>query len=287
MNSLTSQLLTTLAWTLPFGAVMIAGIVAALVRWRRHPAVSALLVISLSVWLLASLTDSLAVPLVIINLGAASISREGLYLGILGIGMGVIRAMVWAAIIVATLGWRNSTGEQIAPIQFSIRGLIAVTLAVAVVCALMRAVVSLLGDVSPLPLQLLLQLVDDIPVIVCLGIGIWTAAVRWRLHPQVSHVAIWALALALAVIIVPQMFVVGVVVSPSRPLSLLTSINTLVSIGGMVTSVVSCSLAIAAALGWRGPETSSRDRSAFLSGDAADGEGLGDDVRFDGSRTPA
>jgi hypothetical protein len=264
MSSPTSQLLTTLAWTIPFVAVWISGIVAALARYSRHPTLSALLVVSLSLWMLVSISYSLTTPILIVDLDAASISKKSLYLGILGIRMGLFRTAVWAAMIVGILGWRNAPGQRTVPLQFSIRGLITVTLAVAVLCALIRAVVGLPGDLSPL----LLLLVDEIPVIVCLGFGICIAAAPWRLHPQVSRMAIWALALALAVTIVPQMFVIAVAISPSRPLPLLTFINSLFNFGGTLASIPSWARAITAALGWRRPELACAAGLTLLPGES-------------------
>jgi hypothetical protein len=244
MNSPTSQVLTMVAWLAPLVTVMVVGIFAAIMRRGHHPAVSTLLVASMSTMLVAYVTIRLAIVILLANRGGASMTQVSVYVGLLTLTLAVIKTAVWGGVIAAMLGWRQQPGKQAAPLQFSIRGLIAVTLAVAVVCALMRTVVSLMGDMSPL----LLQLVDDIPVIACLGIGIWIAASRWRLHPHVSHLAIWALGLALTVTIVPQVLGMAVTIASTRPVP---SILLLINFGASLTSIVSWSLAIAAALGWR------------------------------------
>jgi hypothetical protein len=244
MNSLTSQLLTTLAWMTPVVLVMVVGIVIAFTRWYRHTAVSALLVASMSAMIVSYFTIRLAILLILTSPGGATRTRLQ-YVGMLSLAMAVIRAAVWGGMIAAMLGWRQPPGKQAAPLQFSIRGLIVVTLAVALLCGAGRALVGVLGDMSPA----LVQLADDLPAIVCFGIGIWIAAARWRLHPQVSHLAIWALGLALAVTIVPQVIWVVWSTSPAR----FTAFSMLISLGATLTSIVSWSLAIAAALGWRGP----------------------------------
>jgi hypothetical protein len=198
--------------------------------------------------LLSWLVFRIATATLVANQGGTSLTNLSLLLGTLGILRASINAACWAAIITAVFGWRNAPGgSPPAPLQFSIRGLIAVTFGVALLFGLMRALIGYFGDTA----LSLVQLVDDLPVIVCLGVGIWIAAARWQRHPAVSNLAVWAFALAIAGSILPQLIIMAVFdwVSDS-PLFFVVF-----SLIFTIASATSWGLAIAAALGWRDWQT--------------------------------
>ena len=244
MNGVPAQIGISLAWAIPLIVVLIVGITLAIGRWDRHPVVSALLVATLATVLLCSLGFRTLVPILVASRGGTSLASVNLLLGILGIAMALIRTASWAALVTAVFGWRtNADGTAPAPLQFSIRGLVVVTFAVALLCGLGRALVGFLGETAPL----LIQLVDDLPVVVCLGIGIWIAAARWRRHPAVSHLATSAFGLAIAVSIFPQLlFLAAIDWVGHSPL-----FYSLFTLTVSLASATSWALAIAAALGWR------------------------------------
>lgn len=178
--------LISLVSAVPLLAVWIVGIVVALARWWKHPSVSALLAGALLALLVLSLTMRLGSFLIIQSSQQPGQSPQttGLYLGILAIAGSLIRTGAWAAVLVALFGWRPLPGERpaAAPWQFSILGLMGVTLAVAVLCGFARWLVFWLGESA----AHLIQMVDDIPLFVCWIVGLGLAIWRWKRHPQVS-----------------------------------------------------------------------------------------------------
>lgn len=244
MSSQTLQILTSIAWSVPANIVAIVGIVLAIQRWQRHPAVSALLVASLATMLFSWLAYRMAVPILVARRGGPSIDRMNLVLGTLGILMALVRTMCWGALIVAVFGWRQGPDDlPTAPLQFSIRGLIAVTFAVAVLCGLGRWFVGILGETAPV----LIQFIDDLPLVICLGIGIWIAATRWSRHPWVSFLAVWSFALGIAVTLVPQTIFLIALQSSIRS----DGFFLLIQLMATIATTTYLAMAIAAALGWR------------------------------------
>jgi hypothetical protein len=190
--------LISLVSAAPLFVVWIVGIVVALVRWRKHPSVSALLAGALLALLVLSLTTRLASFLIIQSSQqpGRSVQATGLYLGILAIAGSLIRTGAWAAVLVALFGWRPLPGERPAgaPWQFSILGLMGVTLAVAVLCGFARWLVSWLGESA----THLIQLLDDVPLFVCWLVGLGVAIWRWKRHPQVSLLAVLGIGTSIA-----------------------------------------------------------------------------------------
>jgi hypothetical protein len=124
--------------------------------------------------------------------------------------------------------------------------------------------VGLLGETAPR----LVQFVDDLPVIVCLAIGIWIAAARRQRHPAVSHLAVWAFALAIALSILPQLIPMALIDWGVSPLA---ALFTLLAVVFSLVAATSWALAIAAALGWREAETQfgPPDRNSTIAGDTS------------------
>jgi hypothetical protein len=265
MSSALLQIATSLVWGLPGVVVVIVGIVLAIGRWQRHPAVSSLLAVSLATMLICWIAFRVAVPILVAHRSGTSVESISVLFGALAILMALVRTLFWGALVAAVFGWRHSPiGSPPAPLQFSIRGLIVVTFAVAVLCALGRALVGYLGEAAPA----LVQFVDDLPLVVCLGIGIWIAAARWQRHPAVSHLAVWAFALAIALSIVPQL-VLLLVVFGQVPIGASPWFYSLLTFTVSLVSATSWALAIAAALGWRQAETAfgTPDRNPTIAGD--------------------
>jgi hypothetical protein len=171
----------------------------------------------------------------------------GLYLGILTIVGSLIRTGAWIAVLVALFGWRPVADEKLAPArwQFSILGLLGLTLAVAVLCGVARWLVIWLGESA----AHLLQLVDDIPIFVCWLVGLAVAIRSWRQHPSVSLGAVLGIGLIAAIALTVQ---VGwlVLVTTSGYVEWVRILDVLIT---LVASAAWC-LIIAAALRDREPD---------------------------------
>jgi hypothetical protein len=151
--------------------------------------------------------------------------------------------------LVAIFGGRDEIGPgRRNPFQFSIRGLCVVTLVVAVLCGITRALAELLDESTTIMLG---SLFDDIPTAICWLVGGWLAWTRRILHPEVSRRVLIAIGLQLGIFIVSIAVIVWMLnfaaaVGPSLILFLLW----------LVVGPVSWVLLLAAAFGWR---TTSRD----------------------------
>jgi hypothetical protein len=126
--------------------------------------------------------------------------------------------------------------------QFSIRNLLVVTFVVAVACGSLRGLAVLLGESA----EVLLTLVDDIPVILCWAVGVRLAWSRWRLHPQVSRTTLAAIGLAsLAVVLnVVYLLLMPRYYANGWPVHF-------ISLSYLVVWPVTWILLLRAALGWR------------------------------------
>ena len=160
---------------------------------------SALIAASLSGMLLIYISQRLVSHYVVVARGGwQSLESTSVYLGLLSLAATLLRAGAWAGILVAVFGWREPHPHaRAAAFQFSIRGLMIVTLAVALLCGLVRGLIAWLGESA----MLLLNLVDDIPVIVCWIVGIRVALVRWPMHPAVSKCALYGIGINLIVLV--------------------------------------------------------------------------------------
>lgn len=217
MSSSLPSLLIPLAMMLPVYAVWLVAIIVALVRWPRHPRVSAIAIASLGSLLLLSVTQRIVTYLVIdgMNRSGQGAASMGIYLSILNLASMLGRTVAWAAILVALFGWRQaehlSPLQRPTPFQFSIRGIMFLTLAVALLCALIRWLIGLLGESA----TFLLSLIDDVPLFICWLMGLRVAILRWNRHPEVSMLAVTGIGLLLAINVIWQVAFMAMLMSQS------------------------------------------------------------------------
>jgi hypothetical protein len=102
--------LSSLLPQLPIVGVIVAGIVIALARWHRHPRVSALLVVALSLEL-ASVIIYPVLTALLIGLGFSVSDMSTAFL-VLGLGSGLLRAALLGLILWAAFGWRTNLHAQ-------------------------------------------------------------------------------------------------------------------------------------------------------------------------------
>ena len=247
MSSSFSPLLISLAALLPMYAVWMVAIIVALVRWQRHPHVSAIVIVSLAGLLLLSIIQRIGNSLILDEMlrGGQRSMSAGVYFSILNLVSMFVRTAAWAAILVALFGWRpmdlSEKARRLEPFQFSIRSLMIATLGVALLCGLIRGLVFVLGERA----AFLIGLIGEVPLIVCWLIGIWIAISRWSAHPAVSKLAIIGFSVNFGIILLWHVC-----------LSVITSLLMveLAGVLGFATSILTAiawSLILTAALGWR------------------------------------
>jgi hypothetical protein len=230
---------------LPIYGVWLVGIVVALIRWGRHPQVSAIVAVSLAGMLVLNLGTRVASWMIIsaARNGGQPIASIGVYLGILGVAASLLRACAWIGLLIALFGWRQTAARPsgLPAFQFSIRGLMILTLAIALLCGLGRGLVYLLGESA----AFLLNLIDDIPLILCWIIGMRVALRRWHMHPQVSHCVVVGVSIMLAMLVLWQFWwIARLMTQNSLPVQLLSPLLTLIAAGAWV-------LILIAVFGWR------------------------------------
>lgn len=94
---------------LPIWTALIVGLVIALVTWRRHPRVSLLSSIALTIFLLQTLLGALinvALPQIIASSGLGTSQLSG-FLTIYGTGQSLISAVAWGLLLWAMFGARS------------------------------------------------------------------------------------------------------------------------------------------------------------------------------------
>jgi hypothetical protein len=112
---------------------------------------------------------------------------------------------------------------------------------VALLCGLVRGLIYLLGESA----AYLLNLIDDIPLIICWIVGIRVAVRRWRVHPEVCRLAVLGISINLSVLLLWQSVWIGMGLMQSRlPIDLLALPLT-------AFSAVAWVLLLIAAFGWR------------------------------------
>jgi hypothetical protein len=164
-------------------------------------------------------------------------------LGVLGVVSLLLRAVAWTAILIALFGWRQFPIGALQParFQFSILGLMCLTLAVAILCGLVRWLVALLGESA----VYLLQWIDDIPLFACWLTGLGVALARWKRHPEVSLFAVLGIGLSLATAVLWQTIWMWLSYNGS------VDVVGWLSIASILLSALGSVLVLCAALGWR------------------------------------
>ena len=95
----------------------------------------------------------------------------------------LVRTVGWIGVILAIFGWRVAgRGQSLASPRFSVRELLILTLVVALLCGLVRGLVSWAGSPPYLKLYLLLET----PTMIYWLWGSWLAISRWKRHYQCS-----------------------------------------------------------------------------------------------------
>jgi hypothetical protein len=248
MSASPSYWVSVLAYLAPVLVVWLVGAILARARWQRHPQVSAGALISLACMLVAFVGQQVGFHLVLNYMRQAgqSMATVGLPMSIVAIVASLVRTAGWLAILISVFGWRpldrSKTAERLAPLQFSIRALLALTLAVALLCGLGRGLVALMGESA----GVLLNLLDDVPIVVCWLCGAWIARTRWAWHPGVSRLALLAIGLSLGMFLIFQslwIFVRTMGLSPT-PLQWINILS------GPISAAAWASM-LTAALGWR------------------------------------
>jgi hypothetical protein len=231
----------------PVLAVWLIGCGLAISRWPRHPRVSALLLLGLGSMIVSNLVLQIGVPAIAQQLRSQGTTgdRMQLLVSLFIIGMSPLRIVGWVSVLAAIFSGRESTREQAAarkPLQFSILGLLITTAVVAVLCALVRLLIDILGESS----IYLVSLIDDIPIVICWLGGGWLAISRWRAHPQVYSRALAGIGLTAVVFLANQVLWIFVAISQSAYawLGMSTGLSTIVM-------PIAWSLLVIAALGWR------------------------------------
>jgi hypothetical protein len=95
---------------LPIIGVMVVGIIIAVARWQKHPRVSVLLVIALSLEIASAIIYPLLTSILITSV--AAVSDMTTVLAITGLGGAVLRAVLFGLILWAAFGWRTPTHER-------------------------------------------------------------------------------------------------------------------------------------------------------------------------------
>lgn len=96
ISALVAQLPVYLAW--------FAGIVAAVINWRKHPRVSLIVVIVVLVFFFESVTATMLNFWLPMNLPAETV---GTVFFVKGVIQSVLNAVLWALMFVAMFGWRG------------------------------------------------------------------------------------------------------------------------------------------------------------------------------------
>jgi hypothetical protein len=228
-------------WQFPVAIVWIVGIIVAVKRWRIHPRVSATVVASLSCMLSALVGRQIFYAFLLPGLRPKS--EIVIYLQIANTLAGLIGGIGWALILLASFGWRdaNLPGRG-NPVQFSIRGLLVVTLVVAVLCGLIRGVAEVLGPSATMLWGLLYYL----PAGICWYFGGWASFTRRHLHPEVSWrvgIVIGLQCISLSLTIAVIAWLVGSAATPG--------LGALLVLIWFVADPASWVLLLIAAFGWR------------------------------------
>lgn len=231
---------------LPVLMVWTIGGCVAISRWPRHPRVSALILASIGAMILATIGWQIVAQVIVRQVVSppGTTNSRSVYIGLLTILAAPIRLAGWISVLAAIFSERELHGLAVhnRRLQFSVRGLLLLTAVVAVLCAAARIVFGWLGDSS----MYLLNLLDDIPIMICWLCGGWIAIARWPAHPQVSLLTLIGVLFAATSFLLFQAAWKYIFISGNgyRFLAVVSSLAGL-------TSPVFWSLLLVAAFGWR------------------------------------
>jgi hypothetical protein len=102
--------LAVLMTRIPVFLTWLAGIVLAIIFWKKHPRVSLLITIGLGLMLVNSVVGTLVsvwMPFALQERGM-SIMQIGSLLSVWGVASSLINAAIWVLLLVAIFGWRKS-----------------------------------------------------------------------------------------------------------------------------------------------------------------------------------
>lgn len=105
LNTNAGLFLTNYVYQIPVFIVWVIGGIVAIVRWRRHPRPSLLLVVALSTFLLRALIGPI-VTFSIVHSGT-SLARAGMVNGLVSLASMLVAAVAWSLLLAAALGWRE------------------------------------------------------------------------------------------------------------------------------------------------------------------------------------
>lgn len=100
---------------LPLQLVWLVGMILALMRWSRHPGVSALVLIALMLFSFSTLAGALFsywLPRMLMESGRTS-SQLNFYFSILSITRAAVGTVGWILLLVALFGWRYSPTQMV------------------------------------------------------------------------------------------------------------------------------------------------------------------------------
>jgi hypothetical protein len=243
------SLLAWVAYFVPFAAVAVVGTAVALARWRRHPRVSAIVAGTLVAFLALAVLYQIGVRLVYAQMGPLSTNspdpRLVVYLGLLGLIYTVVRVGAWAAMFVAAFSGRRTMADG-GRWQFSIRGLLLLTLFVGVTCGLLRGLLALFE----LGAGILILWIDDVPMLICWLIGARLAIIGRKHHPAVSTLVLAAIGASFSMLAINQFPWLWIMLYDRAAA---VDFTPLVSLMTALVGAAAWAMLTAAALGWREP----------------------------------
>jgi len=231
-------------FAIPTAIVWLVGLFVAIARWKQHPGVSAAVSIGMACQLAAVAIQTIVVSFLLATTGPRSMQSLMIGLGIMAVVVSLFRAVGWAAMLTAAFGWRDFSSDAARrPLwQFSIRNLLIVTFAVAVLCGIARALVNLLGEAA----MYLLGLVDELPTFICWIYGGWLAWTRRDRHPQMARRVGTAIGLSVVNLLLGVFTFVVALVGSAHDWVFVPYFFM-----GVVVGPVSWALLLIAAFGWR------------------------------------
>lgn len=97
--------LTNYVYQIPVFLVWLTGVVVAVMRWRRHPRPSLMLVIALSIFFLRAIILPI-ITFYVVHSGMSA-ARAGFVNGLISLGSMLVAAVAWGLLLAAALGWRE------------------------------------------------------------------------------------------------------------------------------------------------------------------------------------